>query len=608
MRRLTPSLLASTALALAALAAPPSGQAQPAPPHNVVIFVADGLRSDMVTPQTAPAMAALRAEGVDLHNSHSVYPSLTTPNASAIATGHWPGDTGDFGNVLYIGEATSTSTPSPFAAVEDDEVLGGLNTRYTQNFLNETSLMAAARKVGFSTAAVGKLGPIGIQDVTARDGQATVVIDDLTGYPGGFPLRPDVLAAFKAAGVAPMAEDRGLNGSPGTYDMAGVWVANVQQQDWMTDAAAKVLLPYFKAKATPFFMVFWSRDPDGTQHFQGDSLNTLTPGINGKTSLAAIRNADNDLARLRETLRALGLDKTTDVVVLADHGFSVTSKQSATSAAAKFAYPDVPHGFLPPGFLGVDLAVALNLPLADAGRLPVDYHQGQHPRYDGAILGADPNTPEVAVAANGGSDLIYLPGADASAMVRRVVDVLTHEDYTGAIFVNDRFGDIPGTLPMSAVNLKGRALTPEPALMVSFKSFGTGCADVEVCTAEVADTSLQQGQGMHGSFSRADTHNFMALAGPDFRLGYRDPAPASNADVAPTLAHVLGLDWPHIGKLRGRVLGEALRDGGEVGATPRVTRSTPAANGFVTVLDEQDVGDKRYFDAAGMPGRVVGLK
>ena len=600
--------LAHALLAAAALASASAARAQPATPHNVVIFVADGLRSGMVTPETAPTMAALRAQGVDLHNSHSVYPSLTTPNASAIATGHWPGDTGDFGNVLYIGAATSASTPSPFAAVEDDEVLGGLNTRYNQNYLNETSLMAAARKAGYATAAIGKLGPIGIQDVTARDGTGTVVIDDLTGYPGGFPLRPDILAAFKGAGVAPMAEDRGLNGSPGNDEGGGVWTANVQQQDWMTDAATKVLLPYFKARAKPFFMVFWSRDPDGTQHFQGDSLNTLTPGINGQTSLAAIRNADNDLARLREALHVLGLEPTTDIVVLADHGFSVTSKQSATSASARFDYPDVPHGFLPPGFLGVDLAVALKLPLADAGRLPVDYRQGQHPRYDGAIVGADPNAPEVAVAANGGSDLIYLPGADAQAMARRVVDVLTHEDYTGAIFVNDKLGDIPGALPMSAVNLKGRALTPEPAIMVSFKSFGTGCAEIEVCTAEVADTSLQQGQGMHGSFSRADTHNFMALAGPDFRQGYRDPAPASNADVAPTLAHVLGLDWPHIGKLRGRVLSEALPGGVDVAAAPKVTRSAPAADGFVTVLDEQDAGPERYFDAAGMPGRVVGLK
>ena len=58
----------------------------------------------------------------------------------------------------------------------------------------------------------------------------------------------------------------------------------------------------FKEREKPFVLVFWSRDPDGTQHFQGDSLNSLVPGINGPTSLAAIRNADDDLARIRAAL------------------------------------------------------------------------------------------------------------------------------------------------------------------------------------------------------------------------------------------------------------------------------------------------------------------
>jgi predicted AlkP superfamily pyrophosphatase or phosphodiesterase len=60
----------------------------PSAPHNVVIFVADGLRSRMVNDQTAPNMTALAREGVYLVNSHSLFPTFTTANASAIATGH----------------------------------------------------------------------------------------------------------------------------------------------------------------------------------------------------------------------------------------------------------------------------------------------------------------------------------------------------------------------------------------------------------------------------------------------------------------------------------------------------------------------------------------
>ena len=35
----------------------------------------------------------------------------------------------------------------------------------------------------------------------------------------------------------------------------------------------------------------------------------------------------------------------------------------------------------------------------------------------------------------------------------------------------------------------------------------------------------------------------MAAIGPDFKTGFADPAPVSNADIAPTLAHILGLHY-----------------------------------------------------------------
>jgi arylsulfatase A-like enzyme len=577
-------------------------------PHNVIIFVADGLRSGIVNDQTAPEMAAIRREGVDFHNSHSLYPTVTTPNASAIATGHGLGDTGDFGNTIWVGAPTSSDTPSPLAGLENDEVLGGMNKRYGGNYLNETSLLAAARARGFSTAAIGKLGPAAIQDVTARTGAATIVIDDSTGFPDGIPLADDIKQAIKSIGLAPQAEDRGLNGDPGDYSRSGVHVANVQQQNWFAAVASKVLLPRFKTANKPFVMVFWSRDPDGTQHFNGDSLNTLTPGINGPTSLAGIRNADNDLKQLRDTLKTLGLDKTTDVVVTADHGFSVASKQSATSPAAKTAYRDVPKGFLPRGFLAIDLAAALSKPLFEGNGVPIDWRGGFHPRSDAQLIGADAKHPDVAIAGNGGSDLLYLLGPQPKAKAAAIVKALMAQDYVGGIFVNDSLGAIPGTLPLSAVGLKGSATTPAPSIIVGFRSFPTGCANPEVCAAEVADTEYQQGQGIHGSFSRADTHNFMAAVGPDFKSGFVDPAPVSNADWAPTLRAILHLNVQSRGALTGRVMSESLAKGKASKTVSKKLRSAPAPGGFQTVLNEQLVGVERYFDAAGAPGRIVGLK
>jgi arylsulfatase A-like enzyme len=123
----------------------------------------------------------------------------------------------------------------------------------------------------------------------------------------------------------------------------------------------------------------------------------------------------------------------------------------------------------------------------------------------------------------------------------------------------------------------------------------------------IHDTGLATGQGSHGSLSRAETRNFMAAIGPDFKKGYADAAPVSNADIAPTLAHIAGIDLPAKGKLRGRVITEALIGGGKVTAAKRTIQSAPAANGARTILNFQQVGEQRYFDAAGFAGKAVGL-
>src|ERR1700733_10173572 len=84
-------------------------------PHNVLVFVADGLRYVSVTPKTAPTLWRIKSQGVDFTNSHSLYPTITTVNASAIATGHYIGDTGNFGNSIFSGFGTP-----PVVGFEDD--------------------------------------------------------------------------------------------------------------------------------------------------------------------------------------------------------------------------------------------------------------------------------------------------------------------------------------------------------------------------------------------------------------------------------------------------------------------------------------------------------
>jgi hypothetical protein len=210
------------------------------------------------------------------------------------------------------------------------------------------------------------------------------------------------------------------------------------------------------------------------------------------------------------------------------------------------------------------------------------------------------------VAANGGSDLIYLPDGD-KAVAKRLVDFLLTQDYVSGIFIDSKLGKFPGALSLADIDLDGTAITPMPAIAVSFRSFDTVCGEPVRCTVEVADTVLQQGQGMHGSFSRADTWNFQAMQGPDFKSRFIDPAPTSNADIGRTIAQLMQLDVSDKGRLIGRVITEALPNGVVPEITSRIVTSEPASDGLVTVLDMQTVGTTRYFDAAGFPGRTVGL-
>ena len=592
-----PALLCSSAFAIAM----PS-----APPHNVILFVADGLRGAIVDQHVAPTIAAVRDQGSYFPNSHSLFPTFTTPNASAIATGHYLGDTGDFGNTIYAGFPVPGAGNSVTPFLENDIVLGDIDAHFAGDYLDETTILAAARAAGYGTATIGKLGPVLIQDHRARDGEGTIVIDDATGSPSGIPLSAAVSAALHDAGLPTVAPPRGENGKTGTADKPGTLVANVVQQDWFTAAATHVVLPILKARGQPFAIVFWSRDPDGTQHNQGDSLNQLLPGINGPSSMVAIRNADDDLAKLVATLDRLGLSATTDIIVTSDHGFSTISKQSRSSPAAGRHYPDVPVGFLPPGFLALDLASALGLPLFDPDAKNAAVAADGHPSRGNGLLGADPAHPDLVVAANGGSDLVYLPKHDR-ALAQRVVAALVAQDYVSGVFVDDGLGRIAGTLPLAAINLRGSAVMPMPTIVVNFRSTTTGCAIATNCAAEVADTGLQQGQGMHGGFGRGDTLNFMAARGPYFKPGFIDPAPASNADVGLTMAHILHLNIPSKGRLLGRALLEAMPGGTTPTFARRSSRSKAAANGIRTILNYQVVGTTRYFDAAGFPGATVGL-
>src|SRR5580698_1825532 len=208
-------------------------------PHNVILFVADGLRPGMVTEITAPTMAALLKQGVRFSNSHSLFPTFTTPNASAMATGHMLGDTGDFSNTVYSGFQVPGAGNSLTPFLESDPVLGDVDEHFAGNYLNEQTILRAAAEAGLSTATIGKLGPALIFDHTDRTGKQTIVADDSTGRPGGIPLSAEVQTVLQKVEIPAQAPTRGDNGKAGDAAAPGTRIANITQQGWFADFATK---------------------------------------------------------------------------------------------------------------------------------------------------------------------------------------------------------------------------------------------------------------------------------------------------------------------------------------------------------------------------------
>ncbi len=105
--------------------------------------------------------------------------------------------------------------------------------------------------------------------------------------------------------------------------------------------------------------------------------------------MASIKNADINLKQILDFINNTpGLAAETDLFVTSDHGFSTISKHELNadgkdlvkSYAASQTYKDatgrqeVPTGFLPPGFIAIDLAHSLDLSLFDPDKIITSGH------------------------------------------------------------------------------------------------------------------------------------------------------------------------------------------------------------------------------------------
>jgi len=581
---------------------------------RVIIFVWDGLRPDSVTTQDTPNLAKLRDQsGVNFTDNHAVFPTFTMMNGAAFATGAYPGTHGFYGNTEYQPGPTgndATGTAVKFnqpVFTEDWSILHDLDTYYIgQNnsalFLIDT-LFQAAHRAGLKTAAVGKSGPAYLQDYR-EDGTGGVILDENMAFPesfaasllrAGFALPANTTHVPYDGGVISL--DAG-NGNPTATTSANIVLLadgvtsdprsalgspHNAKNEYMMGIYTSYILPQVR----PDLSLIWFRNPDSTEH-------TFGPG--SPNYLDSLHDQDKLLGQLQARLTQLGLDATTDIIVVSDHGHSLVAGDPAVFPLRGItASPDGGAGVVgapdPQGYsVSGDVRTADLLTRAGIPHVYDGVNCTSDPVLSGIKASGDPLYPPqiddstgslcgkganfkyttgpflvpatvpadaVIIAANGGSDYFYIPSHQAT-IVTQVVTALQERKQYGAIFVRSAYGAIPGTMSLKAINVEGatRDSPPTPDIIVSFDWNDTAVTASNAAVPGTEYESAQNNRGMHGSFSPIDVHNTLVAGGPDFKTAFSDTYPSGNVDVAPTAAHLLGLSLP---QANGRVLKEALR-------------------------------------------------
>jgi len=577
---------------------PAADAAQARAAHRVIVFVWDGMRPDSISEADTPHLAALAKRGTFFADNHSSYPTFTMMNAAAFATGAFSGKSGFFGNALYRPGAPARSSGgedvdlnSP-VFTEDYGVLKQLDANQDRHLFLVGTLFQAAQKAGLVTAAVGKSGPAFLQDYK----NGSYVLDEKAVFPLSFAKElqaahialPETAPFAYRNGELKLADDNGdPTFQPRPAVLADGVTVNPDDHSGSPPVAANrylmsVYLDYILPQKKPDLSIVWLRNPDSTEH---------PYGVGSPNYHLALKAQDELLGKLEDKLAALGMDRNTDLIVVSDHAHSNVSGPLDLFPLrkvenGKMGSIDRERGYSVSG--DVRLAHELSMAgiraydgggcawdpvmsgiAADGKQLHPDkevggdrcgngYHGKKYTSPDYNLL--QPFLPREAfvVAVNGGSDYLYQPEHDPERVLKAVRFLQSREEF-GAIFVDERYGDIPGTLPLSRVrleNVEGR----NPDIVVGY-TFDENAVIQGMPGIEFEGTSGHNSHGMHGSFSPRDVHNTLIASGPDFAASFTDTLPSGNVDLAPTIAKIFGLDLPHAD---GRPLLEALNGNAHV--------------------------------------------
>jgi arylsulfatase A-like enzyme len=262
---------------------------------RVVLIVWDGMRPDFVSPQNTPALCELARDGVTFLHHHPVYVSSTEVNATAIATGVYPGQNGIIGNNDFrpaIDPLKPIETAAREAVRKGDEIL-------PHHYIEYPTVAEILRAHGLRTAVTGTK-PVALLHDRARRAEGALDVNVFAGETLPEDLKDKLYSAL------------------GRFPLAGV--NKIQQDQWTTSALTAQLWK----ESLPAYSLLWLAEPDFSQH-------RAAPG--SPAAIAAIQNSDRQLARVLDALKEKNARDTTDVIVVSDHGFSTIAENVDVAAS-----------------------------------------------------------------------------------------------------------------------------------------------------------------------------------------------------------------------------------------------------------------------------------
>jgi predicted AlkP superfamily pyrophosphatase or phosphodiesterase len=259
-----------------------------------LVFILDGLRPDSVNPEDTPNIYKLREQGVNYVNGHSVFPTVTRVNTTAISTGTYPGTNGILGNNMYVRDVNPTRSFSNDVyanLLKLDEVTGGKMV-----LVKSLAELLEARGLKLAAVSSAPAGQALLLNPRAPQGVGILVngyIDPgkLVAYPPK--VNTDILSRFGPA--------------PHKTSQTGSEKASV---DWTMEVLREYVIPELK----PDVVLAWMSEPDHTQHVLG---------VGSPEARDILRNDDRNIGLILKKLEVLGLVDQTNIFFISDHGFGL---------------------------------------------------------------------------------------------------------------------------------------------------------------------------------------------------------------------------------------------------------------------------------------------